>query len=149
MEYARLAIPPATEALAGIPTPLIADTIERLIAELDARDGDPDLDQDGDEADGTNAEDEHLFGGAAGTRGAGWMGGPGCEVSDQGEEAYPEWHTRGRYKAAPFRGSLPSEDAEDDDPDHGADEAEPDFSPNGGEGPGCSISDPGGSDLER
>ncbi len=127
MEHSPIQIPPP-EALAGVPESVIADAIERLILALDMRNGDPDLEANGDELDGGNAEDKHLFGSGHGPRGRAFDGGPGCEVSDVGEYAYPEWHTLGRHKAAPYRGSLPHEDAEDDDPDQGGDEGEPDFS---------------------
>jgi hypothetical protein len=53
--------------------------VEALIARLDEADGDPDLEPNGDECDGTNAEDEFL-GGHAG----GWWDGPGCPISDPG-----------------------------------------------------------------
>lgn len=110
----------------------IAAAIETMVAVLDCMDPDPDLDT-------ANAEDEHLNGFATyGTSG------PGCSIADAGEYAYPEWHTRGRHKAAEFRGTLPHEDAEEDDgPDSSGDEAEPDFATrHAGSGPGCLISDP-------
>lgn len=68
--------------------------------------------------------------------------GPGCPVSDGPEYAYPEWHTLGRHKNRSYTGTIPHEDAEDDDSDCGSDEGEPDFAkPLCGGGPGCIISD--------
>lgn len=55
----------------------IADAIEILVDVLDLLGGDPDVEANGDEEDGTGAEDEeggHTIYGA----------GPGCEISDPG-----------------------------------------------------------------
>lgn len=49
--------------------------VELLIARLDRLDGDPDVEANGDEADGSFAEDESFY--FAGTM-------PGCPISDPG-----------------------------------------------------------------
>lgn len=64
MEYLAISIPPDADQVAGLPRGMIADTIERLLAELDARDGDPDL-EDGDE-DRCPAGDDSLSTGGFG-----------------------------------------------------------------------------------
>ncbi|MDE2301702.1 MAG: hypothetical protein KGK11_04000 [Sphingomonadales bacterium] len=79
-----------------------------------------------------------------------------CDTELAGDDAdisWPEWQTRGRRKLTAGGYEMPgasslaaNEDAEDDDPDHGLDEGEPDFARYRGEGPGCPISDPGEAD---
>lgn len=134
---------------AEAPPALVAEIIEQLIAGLDDQDGDPDVELNGDELDGSNAEDEHFFGGAAGPIGLGFNGGPGCSIADPGEFAWPEWQSRGRHKNPQWRGTLPHEDAEDDDPDQGQDEGEPDMRGDVlGYGAGCPIADPGGCEHD-
>lgn len=69
-------------AIPSYPRSVIEHLVARLIDRLDEEDGDLDLELGGDEADGTNAEDEHLAG-------CGFMGrwaGPGCPISDPGED---------------------------------------------------------------
>lgn len=63
------------EALRGFDREKIGSTIEALIAILDEADGDLDIEPDGDELDGNNAEDDfrpHSL----------LMHGPGCPISD-------------------------------------------------------------------
>lgn len=70
MDHEAIAIPPLPQDLRAIPRVMLADTIERLLAELDARDGDPDLEE-------TDAEDSFVLSWYAnGERG------PGCRISD-------------------------------------------------------------------
>lgn len=54
----------------------IGDVLERLIGLLDRLDGDAELEADGDEEDGSLAEDDEA------ARFANMGAGPGCEVSD-------------------------------------------------------------------
>jgi hypothetical protein len=75
---------------------------EELIATLDAL-HDADVEPNGDEADGTNAEDDFL--GETVGRGA-ELDGPGCPISDAGEYATPE-----DIRQREFKRSLPNEDA--------------------------------------
>lgn len=63
--------------LSDDPRELIANEIERLIALLDSLDGDPDLEANGDELDGTAGEDDFYDH-------SNWLGEPGCPVSDPG-----------------------------------------------------------------
>ena len=125
MENRPIPLPP----LDGIPPAVIADMIDALIVELDGRAGDADLEPNGDELDGSNAEDEHLVGSVAGAIGLGFNDGPGCSIADVGEYAYPEWASRGRHKNPLWRGGLPHEDAEDDDPDTGVEDGPLGFDP--------------------
>jgi len=53
---------------------------ERLIDELDDRDGDLDIEPNGDERDGSMAEDDFHY------QNEHWRGYPGCPFSDPGEE---------------------------------------------------------------
>lgn len=53
----------------------IEAAIEEMIARLDARDGDPDIEANGDELDGTGGEDDFCHHNHAG---------PGCPISDPG-----------------------------------------------------------------
>lgn len=76
-------LPPILAFIMGVPVAprsAVERTIERAIEALDAIDGDPDLEPDGDETDGNGAEDEPCawF--------TGYRRGPGCEVSDAGGE---------------------------------------------------------------
>ena len=97
--------------IAHAPTKEIEDAIEAMLAELDLRGGDPDVELNGDEADGTDAEDE-ILNSLPG-------GGPGCAVSDPDESdgddldaSVPEWD------GAPARvlpEGLQNEDSEEDD----------------------------------
>ncbi len=91
--------------------------IETLIERLDAADGDPELEADGDLLDGCRSEDD--FGDfPAGLNGE-WFG-PGCPISDPGEPI-------------------------GDEEDHNF--TEDDFCEHyGSYGPGCPVSDPGGFD---
>lgn len=78
MQHKAIAIPPDPAVLAAIPASMIADTIERLIAELDARDGDPDVERNGDENDSSGDEGEPYFDDPRSVHGDG----PGCLISD-------------------------------------------------------------------
>lgn len=71
---------PMLRVIPSLPRPMLARLTERMIERLDELDGDPELEPNGDEHDGTNAEDEpysEWFGYNAG-RGA------GCPISDPG-----------------------------------------------------------------
>jgi hypothetical protein len=63
----------------GLPRHVLDRLTQRMIDRLDQMDGDTDLELNGDEQDGTNAEDEarqlpwHF-----------WANGPGCPISDPG-----------------------------------------------------------------
>lgn len=56
----------------------IAEAIEVLVDVLDLMGGDADTEANGDELDGTNAEDEEVTAGGYG------QGGPGCPIADPG-----------------------------------------------------------------
>lgn len=77
-----LANAPITEVavlLADLDRPQLAAAIDAMIAILDTTDGDPDVEENGDELDGTLAEDdfcEHSIASASA---------PGCPISDPGE----------------------------------------------------------------
>jgi hypothetical protein len=97
-----------------------------ILDRLDARDGDPDLeDDDPAEHDGT----------------------------DEGDVAWTEWDSRGRRKDDPGvfcrDGRQCLEDYEDDDPDHGLDEGEPNFVAISDGAAGCPIADPGEDEHDR
>jgi hypothetical protein len=59
------------------PRPVIERIVARLIEHLDDEDGDPDLEPNGDEQDGNFAEDDFCDH---------WADGPGCPISDPGED---------------------------------------------------------------
>lgn len=132
----------------------IETAVEGLIAELDRRDGDTDLEENG-------LEDDFLPHAADG---------PGCPVSDPGggdansevaDPTWTEWQTRRGSKVdangaevvgRDRHGNLLHEDAEDDDPreDNGDEDdgnlAEDEFAARFalyGSGPGCALTDPG------
>jgi hypothetical protein len=78
-ELATAGPPPAAvmRMLASHSREQLEGFIEVALSLLDLADGDPDIEADGDEADGTGAEDEeggHTF----------YASGPGCEISDPG-----------------------------------------------------------------
>jgi hypothetical protein len=100
---------------------IIGAAVEELVDTLDVLDSDPDVEPNGDEADGTNAEDDFL--GETVGRGSG-LDGPGCPISDAGEYATPE-----DIRQREFKRSLPNEDAEEDDEDRGEFEDESLFNP--------------------
>lgn len=62
------------------PREAIATAIETLVAVLDVMDGDADVEADGDDLDGTGAEDEPLLHGPLAAK----DGYPGCPISDPG-----------------------------------------------------------------
>ena len=80
-----------TAILAQFDRDAIGSAIEVLVGVLDAFDGDPDSELDGDETDGNSAEDDECayFNSMS--------FGPGCEVSDPdrehdgGEEEHHQW----------------------------------------------------------
>ena len=59
-----------------LPRPAIERLTEALIAGLDALDGDPDVELNGDELDGSMGEDDFH------DQNANWRGEPGCPVAD-------------------------------------------------------------------
>lgn len=65
-------------AIPSLPRHVLTRLVDQAIERMDELDGDPDLEPNGDEIDGTNAEDESLYF-------AHYMpSGPGCPVSDEG-----------------------------------------------------------------
>ncbi len=100
--------------------------VDLLIAALDARDGDPDIELNGDEAD---------------------------DDGDGRDVAYPEWDQRARRRKVTAGGSeMPGMTTATEDDEDGGDTAdgngsEDDFMRHWGEGPGCPIADPGGLDA--
>ncbi|MCR5872282.1 MULTISPECIES: hypothetical protein [unclassified Sphingomonas] len=69
-------------AIPSLPRVALDRLVERAIEQMDEQDGDPDFEPDGDELDTGNAEDEHWTGRPRG------MGGPGCPISDPGEDEH-------------------------------------------------------------
>lgn len=144
---ANIALPASVvlrDGATDAPPALVEALIEELIGALDAADGDLDLEPNGDELDGSTAEDEFVVHGQS-------IGGPGCPFADPSDRTLPEWHTlpardrraevaMGRMMGG--RWSDHEDDEEDDGPDSSGDEAEPDFRARiRGYGPGCQISD--------
>lgn len=78
MEHNPIQIP-APEALATVPTPIIAAAIDQLIEALDHRNGDSDSEPNGDELDGNASEDDFMDH-------THWSGEAGCPVSDPAED---------------------------------------------------------------
>ena len=73
----------AAQLLASIPSLPRAELsrlTERLIDRMDELDGDPDIEVNGDELDGTGGEDDFI------DHSANWLGYAGCPVSDPGED---------------------------------------------------------------
>ncbi len=66
--------------LPSLPRPALARLVQRVIDRMDDMDGDPDLDWNGDELDGSMGEDDFH------PQIANWQGFPGCPVSDPPEE---------------------------------------------------------------
>ena len=103
----------------------IAEAVTVLIDVLDLIGGDVDLEDGG---------DDELTG-------------------DEHDTGWPEWQSRGRFKAAPHEMKSTDgvhEDDEDDDPDCAQDEGEPNFAQVSGDdgSAGCSIADPGGCEHD-
>lgn len=98
-----------------------SEAAEILLRRLDDIDGDPDLSPDGDELDGSLAEDDFS------PKGTG-ISGPGCPLSDPGEDDNPaeEDDAAGQYDEDCYTGPKPK-----------------------GDGPGCTISDPDFCAVER
>ena len=67
-------------AIPSLPRPMLDRLVTRAIERMDEIDGDPDLEPNGDEIDGTNAEDEALYA----PHGLPLAYGPGCPISDAG-----------------------------------------------------------------
>lgn len=67
----------ALSVIPSLPRPLLARLVERAMERLDEIDGDPDVELNGDELDGTCAEDE-----AGAELYARPFSGPGCPISD-------------------------------------------------------------------
>ena len=75
-----IALPPVLAFIMGVPAaPRIAieRTIQAAIEALDLIDGNPDLELNGDELDGTAGEDDFY-------PHSDWQGSPGCPVADRG-----------------------------------------------------------------
>lgn len=105
--------------------------VELLLAQLDAEDGDPDREHDGDELDGDPVAEDEFTSHALDTM---W-GGPGCPLSEcgvseptaAGDPAWIEWTSRGRHKIERYGGEVLARDAignikREDDEDDGAPE---------------------------
>jgi hypothetical protein len=69
-------------AIPSFPRPVLARLTERLIDRMDEEDGNPDLEANGDELDGSMGEDDFHY------QGQNWLGLPGCPVSDPGEDGH-------------------------------------------------------------
>lgn len=81
-------LPPILAFLMGVPVAprsAVERTIQAAIDALDLLDGDPDLETNGDELDGTGGEDDFC------DQNSNWLAYPGCPVSDPGGE--PAVHT--------------------------------------------------------
>jgi hypothetical protein len=77
-----------------------AEAAEIILRRLDDTDGDPDLSPDGDELDGSLAEDDFSLQGTG-------LSGPGCPLSDPGEDDDPDAEHDGReeeYELTPDYG---------------------------------------------
>ena len=112
----------------------LGHAIEVLVALLDVWDGDPD------EENATDLEDDFALSGLA--QGYASGRGPGCEVSDNGENAWIEWD---KMRGSQKRGPNLAQDHEDDEEDDPAGQYDEDYYPGPakpGYGPGCTISDP-------
>ena len=113
---------------------------EISVALLDLMDGDPD-------AEITSAEDEFSSPNP-------FERGPGCDIADAGENAWIEWHTmRGSQKRGPnitkaHEDDEEDDEAEEDDPAGMIDEdgVNTAYFLLADNGPGCTISDEGGSE---
>lgn len=142
-------MPAVARILARHPRERLEAFVSIAIDLMDVADGDSDIEPNGDDLDGTGAEDDFCEHSSDGS--------PGCPVADRGEHAWIEWHTmRGSQKRGPNIART-HEDVEDDDPaeedDHSGDianEDEPEgFAQFRGElGAGCPISDPGGCQYD-
>jgi hypothetical protein len=143
------------EAVAHLPRNAVHAMIDRLIGWLDEQDGDPDLEANGDELDGTAAEDE------PGAELSAWhRSGPGCPITDPdlclaGDDgvfsgAVMMTEIGARQAAAYAHHEIGNEDDAEpagDERDHN--HSEDDFIVHlWGGGPGCPVSDPGGTGDE-
>lgn len=124
----------------------IAQTVEVLVCVLDAMDGEPDTE------DATDLEDDFAVSSMAEDMATG----PGCEIADSDSASWAEFHTRGKRKAFPPDLTFHEDDEEDDAPeedDHSGacdeDEISAGLHSYGWfhRGPGCELSDPGGSET--
>lgn len=105
---ALLPMPAVALILSRFDRAKLASFIEVAIGLLDSGDGDPDVEHNGDEQDGSG---------------------------DEADASWPEWHTRGRHKEAwhnshdvRLYGAM-HEDAEDDDNDSGVEDSPLGFDP--------------------
>lgn len=152
----RIELPPSATPIAAVETIMqlfgrenVEVAIEALIERLDHTDGDPDAEDDDD--DGCSAGDDQ--GSARST--TDWR------ESEDVEYTLPEWHSLARREmfAGRFQGRARdiyglglADDSEDADRDEingdeiDGDLSEDEFMHHMGRGPGCSISDPGGTD---
>ena len=74
------ALPALTAMLARYDRAALEDIVSAAIEVMDLMDGDTDLEPNGDELDGSMAEDDF------GPQNANWLGYPGCPISDPGED---------------------------------------------------------------
>jgi len=80
LQFDQLA--PMLRAIPSLPRPVLARLTERMIERLDQLDGDPDIEPNGDELDGTGGEDDFID--RSGMHGS-WHG-AGCPISDPPED---------------------------------------------------------------
>lgn len=108
--------------VATLPRNAVHDMIERLLAWIDEKDGDPDLELDGDELDGNGSEDDFMTHTGDGR--------PGCPIAD------------------PDKGADDDGEGVDDDTELNGDEKDSNNAEDEvlhsafASGPGCIISDP-------
>ena len=141
---------------------MVGDTIEELIALMDRLDGDPDLEDGHDAEADQEARDVSWAEWTPRQRGALVIGGTNSteddEDDDPREATWPESVFAREYPLAPddaeedddAGGNVTDELHDDDDP-AGGNNAEDDFDLRdvgfGRDGPGCELSDPGGTEL--
>ena len=79
----------------SLPRPALARLVQHAIDRMDDIDGDPDFGPDGDELDGSMAEDDFH------PQNANWMGFPGCPLSDPAEDDDQDYCVAGDDGLAP------------------------------------------------
>jgi hypothetical protein len=87
-DFGRASALPLSAVLGAIPSyprPVIERLVIRLIEHLDAQDGDPDSEANGDELDGSSGEEDIPIPSRSGRC---VLSDPGCPISDPGEEEH-------------------------------------------------------------
>jgi hypothetical protein len=69
-------------AIPSLPRAELARLTDRLIERMDELDGDPDVELNGDEADGSGCSEDEFY------PQANWQLHPGCPISDPGEDEH-------------------------------------------------------------